>query len=116
MLRLVLAAGFALLATACASEPAPNDRECFSTSLIRGYDVIDEHHVRVTVRSDRAYILSTDWNVRDLDWSRGIAIRSTSHRLCTGNGIGVEVMGGRPPRSYPITSIEREAAPAASRN
>lgn len=115
-MRLLILAGVGLLTAACVSQPAAEDRDCFSTSLIRGYDVVDEHHVRISVRGDRAYILSTQWNVRDLDWTHGIAVRSNTRTICTGSGIGVEVAGGRPPRSYPITSIEREPAPAPQQN
>lgn len=115
-MRLLIAAVVGLLTAACASQPEAESRDCFSTSLIRGYDVVDEHHVRLSVRGDRAYILATQWNVRDLDWTHGIAIRSRSRSICTGSGIGVEVAGGRPPRSYPITSIEREPASAAPQN
>jgi hypothetical protein len=70
--------------------------------------VIDDHRVRVSVRSSRRYILSTSWNAHDLAWTEAIAIRSTTDWICTSNGLGVEVIGGRPYRAYPITGVARE--------
>ncbi|HYD86562.1 MAG TPA: DUF6491 family protein [Vitreimonas sp.] len=101
----------ALLLSACATQPAGTsaaaDRDCFRASNINGYSVIDDHNVRVSVGASRDYILSTTWNARDLDWTHAIAIRSSTGWICTGNGLGVEVIGGEPRRTYPITSITR---------
>jgi hypothetical protein len=96
---------------------AADGRDCFFASSVNGYNVVDEHTVRVTVGANRHYLLSTTWNARDLNWSEAIALRSSpGGQVCTGNGLGVEVRGGRPPQTYPITSVTREpdAAPAQS--
>ncbi|HVV34072.1 MAG TPA: DUF6491 family protein [Vitreimonas sp.] len=94
---------------------APGDRDCFLASSVNGYNVVDDHTVRVTVGASRHYLLGTTWNAHDLNWSEAIALRSPpSGWVCTGNGLGVEVRGGHPPQTYPITSVTREpdAAPA----
>ncbi|MBS0386317.1 MAG: hypothetical protein JSS00_13330 [Proteobacteria bacterium] len=108
---------FAVLLTlgACAtpaSETPPSGRDCFASRSILGYSIIDEHSVKVHVGASRDYIFSTTWNARDLNWSEAIVLRSTTGWICTGNGLGVEVTGGRPRRTYPITNIERAPEPA----
>ena len=109
----VLAAALALTACATAEAPAdqaaaaPAGRDCFNSDLVNGYSYIDERHVSVSVGANRKYTLTTMFNARDLDWTHVIAVRSTSGWICTGNGLGVEVIGGDPRRTYPITAIER---------
>jgi hypothetical protein len=107
----IACAAFAL--SACATAPAPEGRDCFLNRQINGYSVIDEHHVRVSVGASRSYILTTNWNANDLRWTEVIAIRSTGDWICTGSGLGVDVIGGRPRMTYPIVSIEREPEPPA---
>lgn len=116
--------GFALAAlalAACATEPADSTAEatdCFRSEDVRGYTVIDNTHIGISVGASREYVLTTMWNARDLDWTQAIAIRSATGRICTGNGLGVELIGGDPQRTYPIVSIERapeeEPAPQGS--
>lgn len=113
MLRTPLLASLALLA-ACttpaatdSTAEAPADRDCFNASSVSGFSYIDENHVDVRVNANRQYRLTTMFNARDLDWTQAIAIRSTSSWICTGNGLGVEIIGGDPRRNYPITAIER---------
>jgi hypothetical protein len=113
----------ALLATACTSDgaqtasaaPAAGDRDCFAASAVSGFSFVDNHHVRLSVGPSRDYILTTTWNARDLDWTQAIALRSSSNFICTGNGLGVEVVGGPNHQTYPITGIARapEASPPA---
>lgn len=98
--------------TPAASADPPSGRDCFASRSILGYSVVDEHNVKVHVGASRDYILSTTWNARNLDWSEAIALRSPTGWICTGNGLGVEVRGGRPPQTYPITSITRAPEPA----
>jgi hypothetical protein len=116
----ILAAALAL--GACATQDAtqtnaaqPVGRDCFRTDAVNGYSYIDENHVSVSVGANRNYVLTTLFNARDLDWTHAIAIRSTSGWICTGNGLGVEVIGGQPRRHYPIDSVERapDDAPGA---
>ncbi len=108
---LALAAAFAL--SACATEGATQDaaaRDCFFASTVSGYSVIDNSTVEVRAGSDR-YRLTTLFNARDLDWTQNIAIRSTTGSICTGNGNGVEIIGGEPQRTYPVQSIARAPEP-----
>jgi hypothetical protein len=113
----------ALALVACASAPAASQAaesqsaptaSCFRSGEINGYNVIDRSHVRLTVGANRRYVLTTMWNTYDLDWTERIAIRSATGHICTGNGLGVELIGGTPRRRYPIVSIEAEPrTPAA---
>lgn len=120
-MRLALvAAAFAL--TACATQASeeaaapPAGRDCFNAGLVNGYNYIDENHVSVSVGANRKYILTTMFNAHDLDWTNAIALRSRMSWICTGNGLGVELVGGDPRRTYPISAIERgpDEAPAAA--
>lgn len=113
----LLAAALALAACTTAEESAeaPSGRDCFNADLVNGYSDVDERHVSVSVGANRKYIFTTMFNARDLDWTQVIAIRSSTGWICTGNGLGVEVIGGEPRRTYPITAIERapDAAPGS---
>ena len=116
---LAVAIGAAPLAAATAAEQAPEQspvRDCFASRSILGYSIIDDHNVKVSVGASRDYILTTTWNARNLDWGQAIALRSTTGWICTGNGLGVSVIGGRPSQTYPITGIARapESAPQGS--
>ena len=110
MTRLSTLAIAAIAVSACVTQSAaaPAGRDCFSNSQINGYSILDDNHIRVSVGAGRHYILTTNWNARDLVWTENVAIRSTTNWICTGNGLGVEVIGGRPRRTYPIQGIERE--------
>lgn len=121
MLRTCLTA-FACLALAACATPAettasaaPAERDCFNASTISGYNYVDNEHVIVRVGANRRYTMTTMFNARDLDWTQNIAIRSTTDWICTGNGLGVDIISGDPRRTYPITAIERtpDEAPAA---
>lgn len=118
-MRTLILAAAALALTACATQTTqtaetPTGRDCFRNDDVFGYNIVDDHSVRVRVGT-RHYILTTNWNARDLDWSQAIALRSTNGWICTGNGLGVEIIGGRPPRTYPVNVIAREPeAPPAT--
>jgi hypothetical protein len=105
----------ALSLAACATDAPTADRDCFRSGQVHGFELVDDNHVRLTVGAGRAYVLKTMWNARDLDWATRIALRSSTGLICTGSGVGVEVIGGRPRRAYPIESIERapDESPAA---
>jgi hypothetical protein len=103
----------ALALAACATSPsggqsAGASSDCFRTNDISGYNVIDRTHVRFSVGANRKYILTTAWNAYDLDWTTDIAVRTATGRVCTGNGLGFELIGGQPRRTFPIVSVERE--------
>ena len=66
-----------------------------------------QHRVRVHVSPSREYYLTINENVQNLDWNHAISIRSTMSFICTGNGLGVQVMGGDPPIPYQVINIER---------
>lgn len=111
MLRPALGAAAALLMLGCAptqsAESVDNVRDCFRTVDVSGYSPVDEHRIKVTVSPQREYYLTIQQNVRDLDWAHAIALRSTTSFICTGNGLGVQVLGGDPVFPYPVTDIER---------
>jgi len=96
---LAVAAALALAACATPEETAsagpPEGRDCFRSADIFGYGVVDDHTIDIR------------------DWTQQIAIRSTTGWICTGNGLGVEIIGGDPPRRFPVNGIQpRPEAPA----
>lgn len=93
--------------TAPADDQTASNRDCFRSEQVSGYGIVDNHNVRLSVGASRDYILNTSWNARDLDWTHAIAIRSATGRICVGNGLGVEIIGGEPRRTYPVTQITR---------
>lgn len=108
---ILLAAAFALAAcataeTETASTTPAAERDCFRNEDTRGYTVIDDHNIGLSVGT-RDYILTTRWNARDLDWTQAIAIRSQTGWICVGNGLGVELIGGTPQRTFPVSNIAR---------
>lgn len=103
-----LAAALGLAACATAPDQASTEgRDCFYASSVTGYNMIDDRHVGVSVGANRSYILETMFNANDLDWTQAIALRSTTGHICTGSGVGVEIIGGEPRRTYPVVSITR---------
>jgi hypothetical protein len=117
VIRSALLAATALALSACASagetasNTPPSERDCFRSESVSGYSVVDEHNIRVTVGARRTYTLSTNWNVNDLDWSNAIALRSPTGWICQGPTPGLEVTGGRPPRTFPIQSVTLDPPP-----
>ncbi len=112
-MRMALLAAAGLMLAACAqtgantASTAPQaDRDCFTNNSVNGYNVIDANTVAVSAGT-RRYLLTTNFNTRDLDWGERIALRSTTSWICTGNGLGVEIIGGDPRRTYYITGIVR---------
>lgn len=97
---------------ACATTEATDrqsasSRDCFNSDQVSGYSVVDDHNIAVSIGASRRYILTTNWNARDLDWTQAIAIRSATGRICTGNGLGVDLIGGDPRRTYPVSQVAR---------
>jgi hypothetical protein len=78
---------------------------------VRGFNVVDDSHVELRVGASDRYILTTGWNARDLNWDERIGLRSSTGSICTGNGLGVEIVGGEPRRRFPVVEIERAPAP-----
>ncbi len=112
MIRILTAILCLWTLAACASTAPGNgqtasSQDCFRSEQVSGYNVIDNNHVGLRVGASRQYILTTMWNSRDLDWTHAIAIRSSTGRICTGNGLGVDLIGGDPQRTYPVSAITR---------
>ncbi len=109
----ILTSIFCLWTLAACATTTPDNGEsagaadCFRSEQVSGYGVIDNNHIRLSVGANRDYVLTTLWNARDLDWTHAIAIRSATGRICIGNGLGVELIGGDPQRTYPVSDIAR---------
>jgi hypothetical protein len=110
----------ALALSACASSTedgnsaSSEERDCFTAASVNGYEVVDDHAIRVRVSASRRYTLHTSWNASDLDWSQALALRSSTNWICTGNARGlVEITGGPLGRTFPIDSITRDPEPPA---
>lgn len=101
--------------SASANSGGPHE-DCFRANEVTGYGVVDEHRVRLSVGT-RDYIFTIVQNSRDLDWNHAISVRSITNFICTGNGTGVQLMGGEPPVPTQVTLIERapgDTAPQGS--
>jgi hypothetical protein len=98
-------AGLAPIATASAANETPR-QDCFPARAITGYGISGEHTAYLTVGT-RHYFLHINDSARDLDWDYSIRVRSLSTFICTGNGLGVQLMGGYPPISHQVVGIER---------
>jgi hypothetical protein len=93
-------------------DPTSAGRDCFRAEQAAGYEVVDDHNIRVRVNPSRSYTLHTTWNANDLDWTTTLALHSDTGWICTGNARGsVEVTGGTLNRTYPIQSITRDPPP-----
>jgi hypothetical protein len=92
------------------STGGPHD-DCFRANEVTSYGVVDDHRVRLSVGT-RNYIFTIVQNSRDLDWNHAISVRSITSFICTGNGNGVQLMGGEPPIPYQVTGIVRGDTPA----
>jgi hypothetical protein len=112
----VLAMALALGACATTAPETAAPRDCFSANAVNGYTVVDDRNVEVRVGANERYILTTMWNARELDWTEAVAIRSNTSFICAGNGLGVEIIGGDPRRTYPVSAIARAPAPAPQTN
>ncbi len=94
------------------ADAANAGRDCFRAEQASGYSIIDEHNIRVNVGPSRSYTLHTTWNANNLDWTSSLALRSDSGWICTGRVLGsVEVTGGTPRQSFPISSVTRDPPP-----
>src|SRR5690242_17502866 len=111
-LKLALAAALAAaasstapVAAAGASTTGPH-QDCFPTRAINGYGIVDERTAYLTV-GNRHYLMRITGDSRDLDYNYAISVRSLSTFICTGNGLGVSLMGGYPPIPHQVLNIER---------
>jgi hypothetical protein len=97
----------ACASTEAGSQQSSSTLDCFRSEQVSGYSVIDNDHIGLSVGASRKYVLTTMFNARDLDWTHAIALRSATGRICTGNGLGVQLIGGDPQRTYPVSEITR---------
>jgi len=98
--------------TDTASMTPSEGRDCFRAESVSGYEIIDDHNIRVRIGPSRSYTLHTTWNANDLDWTQTIALRSDTGWICTGNVFGaVDVTGGTMGRTYPIQTVARDPDP-----
>lgn len=112
----LLVAAAALSACSTTDQTSDNEvgagRDCFRAEQASGYEVVDDHNIRVRVGPARSYTMHTSWNANDLDWTNSLALHSDNGWVCTGNARGsVEVTGGTLNRTYPIQSITRDPPP-----
>lgn len=114
----LLALAAALALSACASTAqSMEDRDCFYTRSVRGYEVVDDRTILVRINDQERYLLTTIGPIENaLNWSSRIAIRAPGSLVCTGSGAGVEIYGGPDRRTFGVTSITRAApeTPSAS--
>jgi hypothetical protein len=114
MLRIGLFA-LAALAAACSTPEgataAAGGRDCFRTSQVSGFNVIDRNNIEVRVSPSRRYVLTTNWPTRNLNFSQAVAIRTATGFVCVGDSVGVELVGGDPVQTYPIQSVARSPEP-----
>jgi hypothetical protein len=109
----------ALVLTACStmgeeSTGVTADRDCFRSESVSGFNVVDRNTVDVRVGASRRYRLTTNWPTTNLDFRERMGLRSTTGLICTGNGLGVDIIGGDPVQTYPVQSIARAPEPAAA--
>jgi hypothetical protein len=89
------------------------DRECFRSESVTGFNVIDRNTVEIRVGASRRYRLTTNWPTTNIDFREHMGLRSPTGQICTGNGLGVEIIGGDPVQAYPVQSIARAPEPDA---
>jgi Family of unknown function (DUF6491) len=97
--------------SACAtpnSETATSEpRDCFRAADVSGYGIIDSDRVRVRIGPSREYYLTVQGGTRDLRFDETLGIDAGHSFVCTGNGLGVRVIGGDHDFPRPVTLIER---------
>jgi hypothetical protein len=93
--------------TQTAGAATPAHEGCFRGREIQGYTIVNDHTLDVRVGAGHHYLLSTNWNLHQLNWSQRVELRSSSGWICTGNGLGVELVGGEPRMTYPVSAIAR---------
>ncbi|MDX2276445.1 MAG: DUF6491 family protein [Hyphomonadaceae bacterium] len=125
MLRSILLAATALFTlAACATAETdtagaapPADRDCFNVANVSGFSSIDDNHVRLSVGANRAYALTTSPRIIEARYFEHLGIRSTTNWICTGNGLGVDlIVPNGIPENYRVTEIVRlpDDAPATT--
>ena len=95
-MKSVLLAACILIVSACAtptrSASMPGAHDCFRNADVNSFNVIDDNTLRVRVSRTRQYDLHiTGPTIRDLRFDQGVALRSGTSWICTGNGLDVEI-------------------------
>lgn len=110
MIRKGFLALTALGLAGCASAASTTDtadRDCFQTRSVTGYEIVDSNTVLIRVGTERRYHLTTFERTNGLDFGFGATIRSPRGFVCEGSGSSVEIIGGRPQRSYGVRAVTR---------
>jgi hypothetical protein len=113
--QLVLACALAL--SACASPNAENvvaaDRDCFRPMDVSGFNVADSDRLKVRVSPSREYFLTVQGGTREMRFDETLGIDAGHSFVCTGNGLGVRVIGGDQDFPRAVTRVERVPPPSA---
>ena len=122
-MRIALLAACALLgacATPAADSANTGERDCFRAMDVSGFNVADNDRIKVRVGPSREYLLTIQGGTRDLRFDETLAIDAGPSFVCTGNGLGVSVIGGDHNFRRAVTLIERapprETATTAPQN
>lgn len=110
-MRIVILAALAAVLSACATPDTETattgPRDCFRAMDVSGYGIIDADRIRVRIGPSREYYLTVQGGTRDLRFDESIAIDAGHSFVCTGNGLGVRVIGGDHDFPRAVTLIER---------
>lgn len=108
MLRTILTAvALALAACASTAESTSDGRDCFRSTDVHGFSIVDDHRVKLRINSQRQYIVTIRRDTDDLDWANSMSVRSPAGFVCVGQPHGVQLVGGNPETYYYVTAIER---------
>lgn len=110
-MRIFILAALAAALSACTTPEtetiAAGPRDCFRAMDVSGYGILDADRIRVRIGPSREYYLTVQGGTRALRFDETLALDAGQSFVCTGNGLGVRVIGGDHDFPRPITLIER---------
>jgi hypothetical protein len=116
-MRTLLILACALSLSACASPVADSaatvDRDCFRPMDVSGFNVVDSDRLKVRVGPSREYFLTVQGGTRDMRFDETLGIDAGHSFVCTGNGLGVRVIGGDHDFPRAVSRVERVPPPSA---
>ncbi|UPT61839.1 MAG: DUF6491 family protein [Hyphomonadaceae bacterium JAD_PAG50586_4] len=116
-MRTLLVLACALSLSACASADADStataDRDCFRPMDVSGFNVVDSDRLKVRVGPSREYFLTVQGGTREMRFDETLGIDAGHSFVCTGNGLGVRVIGGDHDFPRAVTRVERVPPPSA---
>ncbi|WP_135211006.1 DUF6491 family protein [Vitreimonas flagellata] len=116
-MRALIVLACALALGACASTAAESadtaDRDCFRPMDVSGFNVVDAERLKVRVGPSREYFLTVQGGTRDIRFDETLGIDAGHSFVCTGNGLGVRVIGGDHDFPRAVTRVERVPPPSA---